>query len=63
MEFMHMPKELNGLSARVLDGLSEWELSHWFPNREEFPMKVWGGWPGSEEGVGGGGAQLNTNVI
>jgi len=43
MEFMHMPKELNGLSARVLDGLSEWELSHWFPNREEFPMKVWGG--------------------
>ena len=36
MEFIHMPKELNGLSDRALDGLSEWGLSNWFPNGEEF---------------------------
>jgi hypothetical protein len=32
MEFLHMPKEL--------DGFSDWVLSHWFPTGKNFQVGV-----------------------
>ena len=34
MEFLRMPKELNDLSVWMLNGLSDWVLSHWFPTEK-----------------------------
>ena len=35
-----MPKELNGSSDQMLNDLSDWVLSHWFPTRKNFNASV-----------------------
>ena len=55
MEIFHMPKELDDLSNRVFNGLSN-RYCHIDSQRERIPTHVWTGRLGSEGGAGGTGS-------
>ena len=62
MEIFHMPKELDDLSNRVFNGLSNRVLSHWFPtgkNSHACVNKKIGKW----RRCGRDGVQPNEDVI
>jgi hypothetical protein len=53
MEFLHMPKEFNGLNDWALHGLS-YQVLHIGSWWGRVPTQVWEKIPGSEGGTGGG---------
>ena len=62
MEFLHMPKELNGFNDRTINGLIDRVLSRWFSTMKSSHLgvdKKTGQW----RRPGKGGARPNEDVI